>query len=191
MASHVELQVQWLPRTANQKADYLSRIVDADDWAFGHKYFQILNTTWGPFSIDRFAADYNSHLARFNSRFWSPGTEAVDAFSQDWSSDNNWLCPPVFLIPRTIHKLRHCNARGTLIVPEWPSATFWPLISPGLGVFAPFVCSVKYFSPAPDLFQPGRSQQIVYKNTCSVFCGTHNFRMLALRLDFSLEAQVS
>ena len=118
LVSHVELQVQWLPRTANQKADYLSRIVDPDDWAFGRKYFQILNANWGPFSIDRFAADYNSHLARFNSCFWSSGTEAVDAFSQDWSSDNNWLCPPVFLIPRTIQKLRHCNARGTLIVPE-------------------------------------------------------------------------
>ena len=40
--SHVELQVQWLPRTANQKADYLSRIVDPDDWASGRKSFQIL-----------------------------------------------------------------------------------------------------------------------------------------------------
>ena len=51
--SHVELQMQWLPRTANQKADYLSRIVDPDDWALGRKYFQILNAHWGPFSIDR------------------------------------------------------------------------------------------------------------------------------------------
>ena len=56
LVSHVELQVQWLPRTANQKADYLSRIVDPDDRAFGRKYFQILNANWGPFSIDRFAA---------------------------------------------------------------------------------------------------------------------------------------
>ena len=97
LVSHVELQVQWLPRTANQNADYLSRIVDPDDWAFGRKYFQTLNATCGPFSIDRFAADYNCHLARFNSRFWSPRTEAVDAFSQDWSSDNNWLCCRFFL----------------------------------------------------------------------------------------------
>ena len=51
---------------------------------------------------------------------------------------------------------------------------FWPLIIPGLGAFAAFVCSVKYFSPAPDLFRPGRGQLIVYRNTRSVFCGTSN-----------------
>ena len=29
---HIDLNIDWLPRTENQKADYLSKIVDADDW---------------------------------------------------------------------------------------------------------------------------------------------------------------
>ena len=35
-------------------------------------------------SIDRFAFDYNTKLPTFNSRFLQLGTEAVDAFTQDW-----------------------------------------------------------------------------------------------------------
>lgn len=45
-------------------------------------------------SIDRFACDYNTKLPRFNSRFLQPKCEAVDAFFQNWSSENNWLVPP-------------------------------------------------------------------------------------------------
>ena len=33
--------------------------------------------------FDRFACDYNTKLPKFNSRFLKPGTEAVDAFTQD------------------------------------------------------------------------------------------------------------
>ena len=43
-----------------------------------------LDRLWGPHSIDRFASSYNSKLPRFNSRFLQSGTEAVDAFSQDF-----------------------------------------------------------------------------------------------------------
>lgn len=45
-------------------------------------------------TINRFACDYNTRLPRFNSRFLQPKSEAVDAFFQNWSSENNWLVPP-------------------------------------------------------------------------------------------------
>ena len=62
---------------------------------------------------------------------------------------------------------------------------FLALISPSLGSFAPFVCSVKFFHLLRLYFSlHGRGQLAVYKNTRSVFC------RLALRLDFSLDAQV-
>lgn len=41
-------------------------------------------------------------IERFNSKYWCPGTEAVDAFSQVWVSENNWLVPPPSYIPRVI-----------------------------------------------------------------------------------------
>ena len=44
--------------------------------------------------MDRFASHTNHLCPRFNSAFYCPGTEAVDAFSQDWGGENNWVNPP-------------------------------------------------------------------------------------------------
>ena len=55
---------------------------------------------------------YNAKLSRFNSRFYQPGTEAVDAFLQDWEFENNWLLPPVSQIARAVNHLRLCKCGG-------------------------------------------------------------------------------
>ena len=57
-------------------------------------------------------------------------TEAVDAFSQDWSGDNNFLHPPYGLIPRVLAKLLATpRVSATLIVPDWPSKPWYrPLL---------------------------------------------------------------
>ena len=49
-------------------------------------------------------------------------------FSQNWQFDNNWLVSPVFSVLRVIKHLLFCKARGTLIVPKWISAPYWPYI---------------------------------------------------------------
>ena len=125
MLHDIELEIGWLPRTDNEKVDYLSRIIDYDDWSLDHKLFKFLDNKWGPHTVDRFACFYNAQLSRYNSRFWNPGSEAVDAFTQRWSAENNWLCPPVSLIVRTVKHLVYCKASGTLVVPEWPSSPFF------------------------------------------------------------------
>ena len=52
-------------------------------------FFTFLNKVWGPFTIDRFASAENKKLERFNSLFWNPGTERVDAFLTSWEYENN------------------------------------------------------------------------------------------------------
>ena len=112
------LECQWIHRQHNKTVDSISRIVDLDDWQLNPKLFQILDSKWGPHSLDRFASPYNTQLARFNSRSRSPGAEAIDAFTLDWSQENNWLCPPfVCLITKVISDLRARSAQGTLVVP--------------------------------------------------------------------------
>ena len=101
----------------------------------------------GPHTVDRFASHYNSQLPWFNSQFWNPGSKAVDTFTLDWSDENNWLCPPVYLVPRVIQHARKCKAQGTLVVPEWPSAPFWPILFPEESKSAPFVTIVSVDSP--------------------------------------------
>ena len=102
LARHIHIEPEWVPRRDNEVADYLSHIVDYDDWSLSHNTFRVLDDTWGPHTVDRFTSHYNTQLPRFNSRFWNPGSEAVDAFTSNWCDDNNWLCPPVYLVPRVI-----------------------------------------------------------------------------------------
>lgn len=87
-----------------------------------------LNKIWGPYTVDRFAAHYNSNCIRFNSRWWVPGTEAVHCFSENWFGKVNWLVPPPRLIAACIRKMRSDRSAGTLVIPEWKSASYWPLV---------------------------------------------------------------
>ena len=106
----ISLEMKWIPRDLNTVADCLSRIIDFDDYALNDDIFRMLDVRWGPHSVDRFACNYNTKLARFNSSFYQPRTEAVDAFTQDWKYDNNWLVRPVSLIVKVINHLKLCKA---------------------------------------------------------------------------------
>lgn len=96
------LSPEWIPREGNEKADYLSRCQDSDDWEINSQIFQYLDSIWGPYTIDRFASHLSKKCKRFNSRWWVRGTEAVDAFLQSWKYDSNWLVPPPRLICRCL-----------------------------------------------------------------------------------------
>jgi hypothetical protein len=45
-------------------------------------HFKVLPLMWGPHTIDRFANSENTEVRRFNSRYWNPSSESVDAFTQ-------------------------------------------------------------------------------------------------------------
>ncbi len=109
----IELELKWIRRNKNKVADKLSRFIDWDDWSVSLVLFTSVNSTWGPFTVDRFATEKNNKVRKFNSRFSCPGTAAVDAFSQDWKGEINWLVPPPSLIPEVIRHLFDTKAKGT------------------------------------------------------------------------------
>ena len=59
----------WIPRTQNERADYLSKIYDDNDWGISDIVFNWLKELWGPHSIDRFTNYLNTKLSRYNSRY--------------------------------------------------------------------------------------------------------------------------
>ena len=85
-------------------------------------FFCYLETNWGSHTIDRFADYLNTKLPRFNSKYWNPGSESIDAFICDWEHENNYLCPPIPLIPRVLRHAENCLPQGTLVLPVWFSA---------------------------------------------------------------------
>ena len=62
--------------------------------------------------------------------------------------------------------MENCKAKGTLVVPEWKSAPFWPLLCsydcPFL--FPEFVKDFCYLPRSRDMFLPGRGSSLVYTN---------------------------
>ena len=42
---------------------------------------------------------------------------------------NNYLIPPIYLIPRVIAHIKRSSSKGVLVSPYWSSAAYWPLVA--------------------------------------------------------------
>ena len=176
----IHLEPEWVPRELNQRTDLLSRIVDYDNWYLNPSVFGWLHVMCGPHTVDRFADHNNHQLLRFISRCWNPGSEAVDAFTVDWSTENNRWCLPVNLVPRVVAHAQMCTAYGTLIVPEWQSSPFWPVLHPAPEQFAMSVVAIQESPLSESLILPGLSGSSLFHSSLP------NTRVLALQCNFAL-----
>ena len=90
----------------------------------------------------------------------------------NWAEENNFVCPPVCLIPRVLLHMRNCKASGTLIVPLWHSTPFWPMICADGVNFSDFIINWMDIPSSKEAFSPGR---------CNIIFGNEvlSFRMLA------------
>ena len=90
-AKNLHLEITWINRENNKGADFISKLIGHDDWIVKNSTFKFLTKMWRTMTVDRFASYKNSKCSRFNSKYLCPSTEAVNAFSQDWSKEANWL----------------------------------------------------------------------------------------------------
>jgi len=67
----IDLQVDWIPRSLNEHADAISRIVDFDDWGVSFEFFRLVDNIWGPHSVDGFANSHN--IANYPDSFLVSG----------------------------------------------------------------------------------------------------------------------
>ena len=98
----------------------------------------IADIRWGgrrAHTVDRFSSLKTQQIPRCCSRF----IKMLDAFSASWNNENNWLFPPPCSIVRVLRHLRASKADGTLMVPEWHSSPWWPLLSYDGVIFRPEV----------------------------------------------------
>ena len=94
----------------------------------------------------------------------------VNWFTKKWSDSNlNWLSPPAYLIKATINHLRICKTRVILIVPEWPSSYFWPVLQPNR---IRANCAID-FNP----YYTSNAENSIFKSFCK------NFKTIALSID--------
>ena len=51
--------MEWIPRSMNEKADFISQLKDTDDWGVSFEMFCYFGSLWGPYEVDWFASDSN------------------------------------------------------------------------------------------------------------------------------------
>ena len=115
------------------------------------------------------------------SKSSDPLTEGVDAFTFDWSRDNNWLVPPVSLIAHTIKHVQLSKTVGTILVPKWKSAiSGLCFFHPFLGILKKNVAEfIEYESPS-RFFVEGSAENSVFNE------GRFISNLLVLMLDARL-----
>ena len=122
----IHLTARYLAGSQNTEADRLSRLNPKYEWSLNSAIFQWLDKMWGKHTIDRFATMLNAQTLRYNSRFFDPLTEAVDALAQqNWSQENNFCNPPFRLLPRVLQVIKEQHAYATVIAPHWPTQPWY------------------------------------------------------------------
>jgi hypothetical protein len=164
------LRAEWIPRDANEQADYLSKIVDTEDYMLNPVIFNVINLLWGSFSFDRFASSNTNQLEAFSSRWWNPKARFIDAFSKFWNGHLNWVFPPPRLIAKVMRHFEASKACGCLLFPFWSSAWWWNTlcsepftlnnqfinwsdVPPVSGMFIPTIKGNSVFSERPPTFR--------------------------------------
>ena len=118
-----------VPGVDNIQADELSRqFNDNKEWKLNPESFKEIVKTFGCPDIDLFASRVNTQLTKFVS--WKPDPEAheTDAFTIPWNYNKFYAFPPFNLIGRTLAKAHAEGAHGIIVVPDWPTQTWYPIL---------------------------------------------------------------
>ena len=86
----------------------------------------------------------------------------------------------MYLTCKVIKDMEICSAQGTLIVPLWKSAHFWPILCSDGFHWSSFIHDWVILPSLPSLFIRGKAKNSIFGSKLLTFVS------LALRLDFSI-----
>ena len=115
------------PRPSQFSPRLQVRVISTSNILFIYLFiYKIITLTLGTPTIDLFASRLNKQCLSYVS--WRPDPEAffIDAFSVDWSKIYFYAFTPFSLIGRCLDNIQACKAEGILVVPFWPSQTWYP-----------------------------------------------------------------
>ena len=120
-----------IPGTLNTEADHESRRINTDaEWMLDKTSLldACMQLCASP-DIDLFASRVNNQMERYVSYRPDPGAVAIDAFSLSWKTLNFYAFPPFSVIGRTVQKIQQERATGILVVPDWPTQPWYPVLN--------------------------------------------------------------
>ena len=123
------LSAAHLPGKCNTAADKASRIFhDHTEWKLDSNIYVSITQVLGAPSIDLFASRLNFQTKPYIAWHPDPGAFAIDAFSVDWGKHHFYAFPPFNLIDRVLQKVEADQASGILIVPQWTTQPWFPVL---------------------------------------------------------------
>lgn len=126
---NVWLSTAHVPGVDNVHADEASReFQDESEWQLNPKIFQDLVTAFGNPMMDLFATRLNWQVKPYCA--WQPDPEAavIDAFTIKWGGGLLYAFPPFALIGLTLQKIVMDRAELILVVPKWPTQTWFAFL---------------------------------------------------------------
>jgi hypothetical protein len=140
----IRLLVDYLPGIWNLLADPLSRQeASVADAHLLPEAFRLLEERWGPHQVDLMASAVNHQIPNYISHLPDAGALWTNLFT--WYPNDavhGWYCfPPVARVGRVLQWAVLHEVPMTLVVPDWPSQPWWPLL-------------LTYLSDVPLVFPP-------------------------------------
>ena len=119
-----------IPGKQNTEADKQSRkSVSCTEWKLKSSIFQTITEKFQFMpDIDMFASRINCQLDRFVSYTPDPNAFAVNAFTLDWRNLAIYAFPPFSCVGKMVRKIIQDKAEGIIIVPNWPSQSWFSML---------------------------------------------------------------
>ena len=153
----VWLTVAHIPGKSNTEADRESRLTRKEtEWCLDRSiYSAVIQKLDVTPDIDLFASRLNHQLKPYIAYRPDPGALAVNAFHISWKEYTFYAFPPFCIIQRVLQKINIDQATGIIIVPNWPTQTWWPYLMSML-IHYPIILPRK----TRTLFLPAQPQEI-------------------------------
>lgn len=119
-----------VPGSDNTIADMESRHINLDaEWKIDSDLLQSAFSELKMFpTVDLFASRLNAQMECYISFRPDPSAHAIDAFSVSWKNDIFYAFPPFSILPRVLQKVKRDQAAGILVVPDWPTQPWYPVM---------------------------------------------------------------
>ena len=153
----VWLTVAHILGKSNTEADRESRLSRKEiEWCLDRSiYSAVIQKLDVIPDIDLFASRLNHQLKPYIAYRPDPGALAVNAFHISWKEDTFYAFQPFCIIQRVVQKINIDQATGIIIVPNWPTQTWWPYLMSML-INYPIILPRK----TRTLFLPAQPQEI-------------------------------
>ena len=78
-------------------------------------------------NIDLFASRINYQVKPFVSYREDPEALAINAFHLSWQNYKFYAFPPFGIINQVLQKMQQEKSEGMVLIPKWPTQTWWPM----------------------------------------------------------------